>query len=291
MSLEAHVPLIQSEADTLAHYLSSRSPDDLRQPSPCEGWEIRDVVGHLIFLADYYIDRLTRGLRGDISIPADCPGGDAPDFSRIEPFFERYLAQQAHVWRERFGAQLLPTLRIRYAALTDMLSDLSPQEWETPCASWRHQGTVIPRSVRTFFVIIIQELAIHGWDIRSPLDPDVTLSAGSTSLLMEEHIPGRFGRQHYTDFPLPTGVSMPVRYRFKIQGDQPSQYDIIIERDKPRMDTASVAPADVTFYCDAATFTLLMYKRIQLDSVVNGGRIAVEGNQALITAFDQWLAR
>ena len=166
MTLEAHVPLIQSEADSLVHSLSTRSPDELRQPSACESWEVCDVVGHLIFLADYYIDRLTRGLRGDISLPADCPGGDAPDFSHVQPFFGRYLTQQALVWRERFEAQLLPTLSIRYVALTDVLARVRPQEWETPCASWRHQGAPIPRTVRAFFFIIIQELAIHGWDIQ-----------------------------------------------------------------------------------------------------------------------------
>ncbi len=143
--------------------------------------------------------------------------------------------------------------------------------------------------MRTFFFIIIQELAIHGWDIQSPFDPDATLSAESTSLIME-HIPGRFGRQHYADFPFASGISTPVSYRFEVNGDRPCQYDIIVEGGKARMETASTAPPDVTFCCDEVTFTLLMYKRLRLVPVVNDGRIAAEGNHAFITAFDQWWA-
>ncbi len=262
---EAHVPLIQSEVDSLVHDLSTRSPDDLRSPSACDGWEIRDVVGHLIFDADYYLDRITRGLRGDTSLPTDSPGGDAPDFSDSRAFFGRYVDQQARVWRERFGEQLLSTLSARYAALTNTFTRLSPQEWETPCSSWRNQGVTMTRPLRAYVLTIIQELAIHGWDIRSPSDPNTILSAESISLLME-FIPTRFGRQYYADFPFISGASAPVRYRFDVHGDSPSRYNIIVEEGKARMETPDGADADVIFGCDGTTFTLLMYKRFTLES-------------------------
>ena len=47
-ALAAHVTLIQAEAKRLAQYLATLPPDTWRQPSACQGWEVRDVVAHLI---------------------------------------------------------------------------------------------------------------------------------------------------------------------------------------------------------------------------------------------------
>jgi len=46
-ALEARVALIQAEAAGLAQYLTTLPPEAWRQPSACQGWEVRDVVAHL----------------------------------------------------------------------------------------------------------------------------------------------------------------------------------------------------------------------------------------------------
>jgi len=56
-ALEARVTLIQAEAERLAQYLSTLPPDAWRQPSACQGWEVRNVV------AQFYVRTITRGVQ------------------------------------------------------------------------------------------------------------------------------------------------------------------------------------------------------------------------------------
>jgi uncharacterized protein (TIGR03083 family) len=62
-ALAAHVTLIQAEAERLAQYLATVPPDAWRQPSACQGWEVRDVVAHLIQGAQFYVHTISRGCR------------------------------------------------------------------------------------------------------------------------------------------------------------------------------------------------------------------------------------
>jgi uncharacterized protein (TIGR03083 family) len=61
-TLDTHVPIVQTEAESLAQFLDTLSADDWRRPSACDLWTIRDVVAHLIWAADFYTDTLSRGM-------------------------------------------------------------------------------------------------------------------------------------------------------------------------------------------------------------------------------------
>ena len=62
------------------------------------------------------------------------------------------------------------------------------------------------------------------------------------------------------------------------------------QENKARAETAGTAPANLSASCDTDTFVLLMYGRFSLESTVAAGRMTAEGNQGLMTGFDQWLA-
>jgi len=62
------------------------------------------------------------------------------------------------------------------------------------------------------------------------------------------------------------------------------------EENKARAETAGTPPANLSASCDTDTFVLLMYGRFSLESAVAAGRMTAEGNQGLMTGFDQWLA-
>ena len=74
--LAPYVPIVHTEAESLAQFLATLSADDWQRPSACELWAIQDVVAHLIWAADFYTDTVSRGLRGDLSHPEDRPPGD-----------------------------------------------------------------------------------------------------------------------------------------------------------------------------------------------------------------------
>jgi len=75
-TLEARLALMQAEAERLGWYLSTLSPDAWRQPSACQEWEVRDVVAHLVEVAQDYRCRIARGAQGEIGPhPAPAPPG------------------------------------------------------------------------------------------------------------------------------------------------------------------------------------------------------------------------
>jgi uncharacterized protein (TIGR03083 family) len=275
------VPLIQSEAARLTQYLHTLPPEAWTRPSACERWEVRDVVGHLTWIAEFYTDTISRGVQGDASLLTDRPPGDVPEAAA----FNTYIAQRAIAYRERLGAQLLPTCRTRYEQLHHLLVGLSPQDWDTPCAFWRFMGNL---PVRAFLPLTMQELAIHGWDIRSRLETTAPLSAESLSVLLAR-IPVRFGVPGYADFRLDAQAPAPVRYRFGLTGTISSTHDIVVENAKARMEPAGTATPHVTFRCETDIFVLMMYRRLTLEPALAAGQLVVEGDQGLATAFDRWL--
>jgi uncharacterized protein (TIGR03083 family) len=172
-ALDDYVPIVQTEADGLAQFLDALSADDWQRPSACDLWAIRDVVAHLIWAADFYTDTVSRGRQGDSSLPEDRPPGDAPEPASMPAYFDQHTIRV----RDRLGAELLPTFRSSYQALSNLMLSLSPQQWDMPCAFFQHYGGKQP--AKTFLFLIIQELVIHGWDIRSRFDETATLAVES----------------------------------------------------------------------------------------------------------------
>jgi uncharacterized protein (TIGR03083 family) len=281
-TFDAYVPIVHTEADGLAQFLDTLSADEWQRPSACELWTIHDVVAHLVWAADFYTDTVSRGMQGDISRPADRPPGDAPDAAAMPAYFHQHTLRV----RDRVGAALLPTFRASYGALCNLMGGLSPQQWAMPCAFFQHFGGTLP--AQAFLLLIIQELVIHGWDIRSRFVAAATLTAASLPPLMER-IRTRFGLPGFATFPIDAARWPMVRYQFALGAEKAHSYDVIVEGGKARMEPSRPGSADVTLRCDQATFALMMYKRLTLDPAVAQGRVTVEGNPALVAVLDQWL--
>jgi putative sterol carrier protein len=78
-----------------------------------------------------------------------------------------------------------------------------------------------------------------------------------------------------------------VRYRFAIDGPGPGRLDLVIDDQTIRMEEAGSARPDVVFGCDTETYILLVYGRLDLGAAIASGRVRVEGDRALATAFGQ----
>lgn len=276
---DAYVPIVHTETNGLAQFLDTLSADDWRRPSACELWTIRDVVAHLIWVADFYTDTVSRGRHGDLSRPGDRPPGDAPDAASMPLYFHQHTLKV----RDQIGVALLPAFRASYGALANLMEGLSPQQWDMPCAFFQFRGGTQP--AHAFLLLSIQELTIHGWDIRFRFDQTATLSVASLPPLMER-IPQRLG---FATFPIDTAHWPLVRYQFALGAASACSYDLIVEGGKPRLEPSVQGPADVTLRCDPATFVLMMYKRLPLDPAVAQGRLTVAGDHTLVAVLDRWL--
>jgi uncharacterized protein (TIGR03083 family) len=276
-ALAARIALIQAEAERLAQYLATLLPDAWRQPSACQGWEVRDVVAHLVEVAQFYVRTITRGVQGDMAPPPELmPPAVAP---------AAFIAQSAIACRERLGEALLSTFCTRYAELSALLAQLSGGDWEKLCY---HASEPRSRPVREFLALSVQELAIHGWDIRSRLEPAFHLSPESVTALVQ-HTPRRLGRPRRAVFPLPSELPDPVRFRWELRGAVLDIYDIVVEHGYCRMEPAVDSTAQVAFRAEAEIFVLMLYQRLPLTVAMATGSLVVEGDGELTTAFDRWL--
>jgi uncharacterized protein (TIGR03083 family) len=275
------VQLIQAEFTGLTHYLHTLPSEAWNHDSACAEWEVRDVVGHLTWLAEFFVDIMARGVQGDASNPVGLPSADT--FTAAS--FNAYLAQQAIVHRGRLGDQLLPTCDSCYAVLIRLLSRLTPLDWDQPCANWPSIRTV---PVHTVLVQILQELVIHGWDIRSQLTTADSLSPESLPVLMAR-IPAQLHRIASANRCLNATLPTPIHYRFVLTGAVPSTHDIIIGNGTVRMEPMGMVAPHVTFYCETERFVLLIYRRLTLESMQAARQLVIEGDHRLTTVFDQWL--
>ena len=276
------VKIIQTEAEQLAESLQTLPPEAWSTPSACTLWEVGDVVAHLVFVAEFYADVIARGVRGDVSPPARFPGIDLADRSS----FDTYIGQTALVYRKRLGAQLLPTFRARFAALHHLMASLRPPDWEQPC--WRFRWFGHPPA-QYFLVMTIQELVIHGWDLRAGLEALPRLSGACLPILVERAMQRFHNIPQLARFRLSTTQPAPVRYRFEVRGEVPGTYDFVVKEAQVHLEPAGSTAANTTFHCETDTFILMMYKRLTLHEATAAGRVSADGESGLIADFAQWL--
>jgi uncharacterized protein (TIGR03083 family) len=273
------VIVLQSEFERLKQYLVALPADAWTKPSACALWEVRDVVAHLIGVADFYTDCITRGLRGDTSTPAGRP--EPSSFLTQEERQQRATAgaQRTIALRESLGQELLDVFCTTGDHFNHLVASLSPHEWDTPC---HHGRGILP--VRSLVSGMVFERAIHGWDIRSVLEPTAHLSPEALTI-MPDHVAACL---HW--FFLPDArLSTPIRYRFALTGALSRQWDIVVEGDTAHIGPAADAtPANATFSCEVETFALMMCGRIGFDAALGDQRIIPTGDTAAAQAFKQW---
>ena len=271
------VQLIQSASVQFGQYLHALPAESWRRPSACDRWEVRDVVGHLILGAELYFGVVSRGLHGDTSPPEGFPPAGSVNAASVAAFVD----QMSVTRREHLGDQLLATFTATSDQLHQVLAQCSSQDWERLCY---HPAGLLP--VRTIVDMRLTELVMHGWDIRSKLEPEVHLAPESFSTFVEMFT-GPFGWCRWTLLP---GVQRPapLRYRFEVTGPVSLRTDLVIEGKQARLEPVAAVPAHVTFSCAMEPFVFLLYGRLPLSDAIAAGHITAEGATEFIPTFAQW---
>jgi SCP-2 sterol transfer family len=79
-----------------------------------------------------------------------------------------------------------------------------------------------------------------------------------------------------------------VRYRFEVTGTVPTSLDVVVAGEQARIELGGTARASVIFRCTTETFVFVMYGRLTLQDALAHGRLTVDGEAELVTAFAQW---
>ncbi len=275
-SPEERVKIAIAESERLKEYLSSLPPDAWSKPSACDAWEVRDVVAHLAGVAGAYIEWIHQSLQVDSLAPEGQP---APGPVSAASFAEGN-AQQAISRRTRLGYLVLSYFINTNDQLNQLMATLGPQDWDKP----HYYASLGTEPMRFRPDLWISELSVHGWDIRSGLEPEAHLSVESLPVLMDV-VPGQLTR-----FIFSPGARLaePIRYRWELTGTGARNSDVVVEGDKASMEPARTGQADVTFRCDAETFVLIAFGRLTIDAAVATSRLAIEGDNRLAYDFQRW---
>lgn len=269
------VDLIRSESERFKELVNALPPDALEYPSPCDRWNVGEVIAHLIWFAEKYGGMMERGLQGDQSPPEGFP---VVPGTMKGPAITKLYGDSAIELRLSLGEELIPEFRKRYDWLNDLLDHVSPEGWNKPC-----YHTLRVRPVQSFVPVIVAELAVHEWDIRSTIEPSPSVSDASIPALLDKLPSNR------VPWSLPyVTKSGPKLFRFEFI-DRGKRRDVIVEDGKARMESSSEESADLTLSGNASTFVLLVYGRLTVASALAAGLFTAEGDLGLVPDFDRWL--
>ena len=273
--MEGRVTQVRLESRRLGQYLRGLPEGAWEQPSACQRWAIGDVVAHLVGGAQMYSEHIFRGLQGDAAAPEGFPPPGASDPEVLGSL----NAHRAIFRRTGLGDQLLTAFQTSDDQLNQLMAGLSLPDWGKPCY---HPIGILP--VRTFVSLRMFELALHGWDVASRLEPDAGLSADCCPMLLE--LVSSAGRGMVVQIAV--GNASDARYRFKLGDIALGDYDLVVGEGGARIEAAGEEPADGVVRCSAADFLLLVTGRIQPGSALGAGRLAAEEGNVLPLVFGDW---
>lgn len=263
--------LARFEAEQLAAYLGSLSEEGWNHSTACDLWQVGDLVGHLVWIGEFYVTFVTRALAGDITPPPGSPKDER--YAGLPP--EDFYDLKAREYRDYLGNQILPTFVRRFEALSQVLESLTPGDYDKPC--FYHSGN---RPVWTLADLTVQELAVHAWDILSHTEPGTPLSPESQPVLLD-----RVVQRPQPALALAETAGGPATLRFQLSGTVNRSYDITLSTNATNIGPSGDSSAAVTLDCDTQTFIMLLYRRLNLAKASEEGLVSVDGDVSLVRAF------
>ena len=273
-AIRNEIAVIGALARGLHEFLSGLSTEQLATQSACDAWTVRDVAGHLTNRAERQIASMTRGRAGDSAPPA---GFSAPSDNMA---MSAANADADIEYSRSLGDALIPTFAENYRELHRLLDSFSGDDWRCDC--WHpRRGTM---TAREYVSQRIQELAVHDWDIRSGLDPAAALRPDAIPVLLG--MSAHWLRSAYNPGSHPPQGE--VRYRFALS--DADAMDVLVAPDGARAGAGLHDDSiDATIECDANTYLLLAYGRLDLKSALSSGRIRAPGAGDLLDKFVEWM--
>lgn len=271
-SLKETVNLVEIEASRLRDFLSGLEESQWTRNSSCEGWSVADVAAHLSAGGNSWANSITRAVAGDSGPPpGQTPLAPGERGSEI-------INQSAISYRQEAGSKLMENFTAGYETLAQCLAKLKEEDWEKPC--YHRRG---PMPIREFVTVRVQELAVHGWDIRWGIDESAELGEESLALLA-----GKVPRWLRTAFIPGLGLPVPVRYRFDVAGPVAIKEDVVVNANEFQVEAPGSGEADTVFRCNTGNYILLIFGRLDVNQASRDGRLEITGSVEQAVNFTAW---
>jgi uncharacterized protein (TIGR03083 family) len=142
--------VVRAEAEGM--FALAGAPGAWERATACPGWEVRDVVGHLIDVTESYF----------VGFDSARSGTPAPDALGLRDM-ARLLDEGAKVHRELSQDEALQRLESDFAKQLEMTSALGPEEWGGLVVPHKYMG---PLPAFFYPVFQLMDYGVHSWDIR-----------------------------------------------------------------------------------------------------------------------------
>jgi len=267
--VKERIQLVRDLSNEMALFLRNL-PDNVWKnandyASACEKWTIADVVTHLILGAGTFERSIRNALRGDISPPMGYskPSSEAEATTRL-------VETRASIYEDIFYDFNTACLRFN-----SLVRSLNPENYSLP--AWHPLFTI---TVADLINIRASELAIHGWDVRYPID--------RSSMISDKAIP--FQKNFLKSwlrmtFSSKQKLNKPITYRFNLTDTTRDVIDLVYSGDDFTFPSVVSNVPDVIFSCDSNTYILLCMGRIKLERYIRRGTIVVDGDESLAKQF------
>jgi hypothetical protein len=228
----------------------------------------------MVMATGFQTSMMRRGLQGDASPPEGLPVAGA----LRAPAVTDVVHQLMLATKQQVGEQLVPAFHAAYEEIDQFLARLDAADGDKLCY---HPGALVP--VSGFVDLRLMELYVHGWDMRSRLEPPAHLPPESWPVLLDL-LPRFLG---YMVVPA-SQEAEGRRYRFALAEGVADVRDLVVEGGTLRLEAAGQMHAQVTFTCDTESFLLLMWGRLALETAIAAGQISIEGDHRLAADFGRW---
>jgi hypothetical protein len=270
------IDVVRDEIGRITGRLGELDGDLLDQPAIGD-WSIREVVAHLVVVADFYTDNIHRGAGGDGG-PAE---GWPPAGSGRGEVSAPGIAQTAAKVADALGSKAIDRLRESALSLAAALDgDESGLEYDA-----YHPGGILPAN--RFAVLYLKELGLHEWDIFEAIGPPCAMRRWGTDAAlqaMEEELAS--GSLRWLTDPDPSPGT--VTFRVLLSGAVPVERDLILDPDQTRLvPVDQEREVDSLVNVDSGDFVLACSGRRALAGLVAGGQ--AEGDAGTLDLFDRRL--
>lgn len=222
-------------------------PDNWHVDTRCEGWEVRDIVGHMIDVTEGYLDRWELARKGEEAPP---PLGWLVMASELN--------KGALSFRPLSREEAIARLKSASAELMDIFENLSEEEWYNFQVSHVFSG---PLPSMFFAPFQIMDYGVHTWDMHWGLgDKEAKLDERTAGVL----IPYMFIIWQYSvDQEAAEGVD--ITYGIKVDGEWGGQWVATVKDGQFNYEAVDeIGDVDALFhYRHPSDMVLTTYQRIE----------------------------
>lgn len=236
---DAVVRAVRREAEALLSMAAE--PGAWVAPTACTGWQVRDVVGHLVDVTEAYF----------VSFDAARGNGQATGPLGLTGMANR-VNERALEFRSSTQDEMVQRLRGDLAKMMDLVEALGSEEWAGLSVPHAYMG---PLPAFFYPAFQLMDYAVHGWDIRQGRGAAHGIDGDSADLL----VPFMFVLWQATASTTPDTPHTEVGVR--VSGRNASEVRVIAGPDGVAYEPGDVSGCPAVLEFDPGSFALTAFGR------------------------------